>query len=223
MSAHRDALPADGELPPVEVVETVGRLQPGDIALIYLGGPGPAPAEHAPIGVIDLVDDLDELQPGDIAVLYLDSPSPGLAAGTIESITPPGRKRMTHDVAFTAPVTDDPSSTHLGLTSRLTPGSAGVLVHAYRVNTARVQRRALLAARSVTSEGTSPDVAPLSRAVPEPAIISGVIGSVAPWGPTHPGHLINYTRPAFADGSYQFPINQPSINAFITGYRVRTA
>ena len=224
MGAQRRAGQDDGVLPPVDVIESIEKLQPGDIALVYLGGPGPAPAEHPPVGVIDLVDDIAELQSGDTALIYL--PGAGLVAGTVDSITPPDRKRTAHTVAFTAPVTEDPASAQLTVTSHVLHENAagtGVLVHAYRVNTARALRRAQLAARHLTSEKTPPDGPPQNRAVPEAAIVSGVIGSVARWGLTNPGHLINYTRPAFADGSYQFPINLDSAQAFISGYRVRAA
>ncbi len=225
MGAQRSTRKDDGALPPVHVVESIEKLQPGDVALIYLGGPGPAPAEHAPIGVVDLVDEVDDLRPGDTALVYLPGSTPGLAVGTVDSVTPPDRKRPAHSVTFTAPVTDDPASTQLTVTARLAPEStagAGVLVHAYRVNTARVRRRALLAGHSVPLDGAGDTSAP-ARAVPEATIVFGTIGSVAQWGLTDPGFLVSYTRPAFDDGSYQFPVNLHSIHAFIGAYRTVTA
>jgi hypothetical protein len=211
MGTRRTASQDVGVFPPVDVVESIQKLQPGDVALVYVGGPGPAPAEQPPIGVIDLVDEVDDLRPGDTALVYLPGSTPALAAGVVDSVTPPDRKREVHSVTFTAPVTDDPASTLLAVTAHVPPEStdrAGVLVHAYRVNTARVRRRALLAERSVTSD--------------EPTIVFGTVGSVRQWGLADPGHLISYTSPAFDDGSYQFPINGPSIHAFISGYRTRT-
>lgn len=225
MGAPRPAPHVDGVLPPVDVVEAVEKLQPGDLALVYLNGAGPAPAVQAPIGVIDLVDDVDELQPGDTTLIYLPGSTPSLVAGTVESITPPDRKRPVHNVTFTAPVTDDPTSTQLAITTYVTPESAdgtGVLVHGYRVNMARVRRRARLAGHSVADDTTSSTEAPPLRAVPEPAIVFGTIGSLSRWGITDPGHMISYTKPAFDDGSHEFPINLPSIQAFISGYRTRT-
>lgn len=221
MGAQHQARQDVGVLPPVDVVESIQELQPGDIALVYLGGHGPAPAEQPPIGVIDLVDEVDDLQPGDTVLVYLPGPTPGLAAGVVDSVIPPDRKRPTHSVTFTNPVTDDPTSTQLAVTAHVPPestDSAGVLVHAYRVNTARLRRRALLAGHSV-SRDKAPDVV----ASPDVAIVFGTVGSVRPWGLIDPGHIISYTRPVFDDGSFQFPVNLPSIHAFISGYRTRSA
>jgi hypothetical protein len=220
MGTQRQVRQDVGALPPVDVVESIQELQPGDIALVYLGGLGPAPAEQPPIGVIDLVDDVDDLQPGDTALVYLPGAAPTLAAGVVDSVTPPDRKRATHSVTFTTPVTDDPTSTHLAVSAQVPPestDSTGVLVHAYRLNKARLHRRALLAGHSVSGQET-----PGAATSLEPTIVFGTVGSVNRWGLTDPGHIISYTRPAFDDGSFQFPINLPSVHAFISGYRPRT-
>jgi hypothetical protein len=206
---------------PVDVVDVVEELQPGDTALIYLAGPGHTPGAYAPVDVIDVIDVVEELQPGDTALVYL--AGPGIVAGTVESVLPPGRKQLAHRVTFTAPVTDDPGSSELSVTPRATSESACVFVRAYRVNLPRVERRTrqvMVPAAGDDASGAQPSA---PRTAPEPSIVSGVIGSVVPWGLTWPGHLISYTTPVIDDGSYQFPVNRTSAYAFISAYRAHTA
>lgn len=207
---------------PVDVVDVVEELQPGDTALIYLAGPGHRPGAYAPVDVIDVVDVIDDVQPGDTALLYRAGPVPGLVSGTVASVMAPGRKQPDHHITFTAPVTDDPGSAQLSVTSHVTPESTHVFVRAYRVNQPRVERRARQAIVQVAGDDAAAAYPSAPRAVPEPSIVSGVIGSVVPWGLTWPGHLISYTTPVIDDGSYQFPVNRTSAYAFISAYRAHT-
>ena len=174
------------------------------------------------VNVVDVVDVVEELQPGDTALIYLAGPVPGLVAGTVESVMAPGRKRPTHHITFTTPVTDDPGSSQLSVTPHVTPESAHVFIRAYRVNQPRAERRARQAIVPAAGDDTSAADPSAPGVAPEPSIVSGVIGSVVPWGLTWPGHLISYTTPVIDDGSYQFPVNRTSAYAFISAYRAHT-
>lgn len=207
---------------PVDVVDVVEELQPGDTALIYLAGPGHRPGTYAPVDVIDVVDDVDDVQPGDTALIYLAGAVPGLVAGTVESVVAPGRKRPTYQITFTTPVTDDPGSFQLSVTPHVTPENTCVFIRAYRVNQSRAERRARQAMVPTADDDSSAAYPSAPRVAAEPNIVSGVIGSVVPWGLTWPGHLISYTTPVINDGSYQFPVNRTSAYAFISAYRART-
>ena len=89
MSARgRDHQVVDTDVP-VDVIDDIEELQPGDAALIYLAGPGYTPGVYAPVDVIDVIDVLDDVQPGDTALIYLAGPGPCLVAGTVESVMPP--------------------------------------------------------------------------------------------------------------------------------------
>jgi hypothetical protein len=208
---------------PVDVVDVVEELQPGDTALIYLAGPGHRPGAYAPVDVIDVVDVIDDVQPGDTALIYLAGAVPSLVAGTVDSVVAPGRKRPAHHITFTTPVTDDPGSFQLSVTSHVTPESTCVFIRAYRVNRSRAERRARQAMVPGTDDDASAAYPSAPRVAAEPNIVSGVIGSVVPWGLTWPGHLISYTTPVIEDGSYQFPVNRTSAYAFISAYRARAA
>jgi hypothetical protein len=218
MSARgRDHQVVDTDVP-VDVIDDIEELQPGDAAFIYLAGPGYTPGVYAPVDVIDVIDVLDDVQPGDTALIYLAGPGPCLVAGTVQSVVPPGRKRPGHQITFTAPVTDDPGSSQL----QVLPESTQVFVRAYRVNQPRVERRARRALSLAADVGPSAAYPSAPLVAPEPQIVSGVIGSVDPWGLLSSGHLITYTAPALDDGSYQFPVTRPSAYAFISAYRAHT-
>lgn len=213
----------DTDVPLVDVVDVVEELQPGDTALIYLAGPGHIPGTYAPVDVIDVIDDINDVQPGDTALIYLAGPVPGLVCGTVKSVKAPGRKLPDHHITLTNPVTGDPGSAGVAVAPHVSPGSTRVFVRAYRVNQPRVERRARRAIVPAAGDSAPATYPSAPRAVSEPSIVSGVIGSVAPWGLTWPGHLISYTAPVLDDGSYQFPVNRTSAYAFISAYRAHTA
>jgi hypothetical protein len=222
MSAGRRENQVVGTDVPVDVVDVIEELHPGDTALIYLAGPGHTPGAYAPVDVIDVVDVIDEVQPGDTALIYRAGPVPSLVTGTVESVMAAGRKRPAHHITFTAPLTDDPGSAQLSVTPHVTPESNHVFIRAYRVNQLRAERRARQATNPAADDDTPAAYPSAPRLVPEPSIVSGVIGSVVPWGLTWPGHLITYTAPVIDDGSYQFPVNRTSTYAFISAYRAHT-
>lgn len=227
MSARRREDQVVGSDVLIDVVDVIEELHPGDTALIYLAGPGHTPGAYAPVDVIDVIDVIDDVQPGDTALVYLAGPTAGLVAGTVESVMPPGRERPAHHITFTTPVTDEAGSSELSVTPHGTPESTRVFIRAYRVNQPRVDRRARQAINPAAGDdapAASPSASRAApRTAPEPSIVSGVIGSVTPWGLTWPGHLISYTTPVIEDGSYQFPVNRTSAYAFISAYRAHTS
>lgn len=187
----------------VDIIDVVQHLQPGDVALIYLAT-GWTPPDRVPPDVVDVIDDLGALQPGDTALIYQSGPDRGLVSGTVASVTTGGRKRRDRQVTFTAPVSGDLASAEMSVTP-------DAFVSAYRVNQSRVDRRVR---RDADRHGVE-----LPTQEPAPSIVAGVVGRVEPWGLTWAGHLISYTAPVLADGSYQFPVSGESSYAFISAYR----
>ena len=205
-----------------DVVDVIEELHPGDTALIYLAGPGHTPGSYAPVDLIDVIDVIDDVRPGDTALIHLAGPMAGFVAGTVESALPPGSGRSAHQITFTTPLTDDPGSSQFSVTPHGTPESTCVFIRAYRVNQPRVVRRTRQATDPAADDGDpSRAFPPAPPGAAEPSIVSGVVGSVTPWGLTWPGHLISYTTPVIDDGSYQFPVNRTSAYAFISAYRAQ--
>lgn len=197
---------------PVDIIDVVEKLQPGDTALIYLAS-GWTPPDRVPPDVIDVIDDINDVQPGDTALIYRTGPIPGLVSGTVASVLAPGRKQPDHRITFTAPVlTDDPGSAQLSVTP-------DAFIRAYRVNQPRAARFRTQRAAVHAADNASATASSTPLVATAPSIVSGVVGRVEPWGLTWAGHLISYTTAVIDDGSYQFPVSGDSSCAFISAYR----